>query len=237
MNMELSPKSVFYSLLLVILLLFLAHMGSVAATLCFGNVIEIVDFGCEHNIPTLYSSCTLVASSGLLLGMALLHKRNGSAYFLWIGLAVVFLFLSVDEIASIHERLAIPVRKSLGTSGLLFYAWVIPYGVGLTVFLGLYTPFLISLPRRTAFLFILSGAIYVSGAIGLEMLGGKQADLLGGSWHAVTQDAFYVLLSTCEELCEMLGIAVFVYAILSHMTREFDSVTITMDDMAKATAR
>ena len=93
----------------------------------------------EANVPTLYSSVALLSSSMLLAFIALAHKRNGSSSLPWVGLALVFLFLSVDEIASIHEKLGGPVRELLGTSGLLYFAWFIPYGIALLVFVAIYS--------------------------------------------------------------------------------------------------
>ena len=47
----------------------------------------------------------------------------------WTRLALVFVYLSLDEALSFHERLNRPVRDLLDTSGALYYAWVIPYAL------------------------------------------------------------------------------------------------------------
>lgn len=108
------------------------------------GLIPLFRFSNEANVPTLYSSFALLFSSILLTIIAIAHRKNGSAYLWWLGLAMIFLFLSIDEIASIHELLGKPVRESLGTSGLLFYAWLIPYGIALIVFVVTYSIFKIS---------------------------------------------------------------------------------------------
>ena len=79
----------------------------------------------------------------------------------------------------IHERLRVPVRNSLGVSGLLYNAWVIPYGIALVVFVIAYLRFLMSLPKKIMILFIVSGATFVAGAIGFESLSGRQNELYG----------------------------------------------------------
>lgn len=186
-------------------------------------MISLFDFDAERNVPTLYSSLALILASTLLSIIALAHKRNGSAYLAWLGLAIIFLYLSIDEAASIHERFAAPVRKSLNTSGFLYFAWVIPYGAALTVFVIAYLKFLMNLPRNIMILFVISGAIFVSGAIGLELLAGRQAQLYGYT------SLLYYVLYTLEEFLEMLGIVVFIYTLLTYIVSQFNSLTITVN--------
>ena len=62
----------------------------------------------------------------------------------------------------------------------------------------------------------MAGAIYIGGAIGMEMLGGYFVEVYG-------QKSFvYFLISTIEEFLEMFGIAVFIYALLSYITNHID---------------
>ena len=110
----------------------------------------------------------------------------------------------------------------MNTSGFLLYAWVIPYGF-LTLLIGvIYLKFLLNLPNNYAFWFIGSGAIFVSGAIGFEMLGANETDKLNGS--ALVYSIYY----SCEELLEMLGIAVFIYALLRYMSDDLKIITIRL---------
>ena len=87
------------------------------------------------------------------------------------------------------------------------------------VFVIAYLRFLmhLSLPIRN--LFIAAGLIYVGGAIGLEAIGGRHFDLYG-------KDAVYQVYTTVEELLEMTGIVVFIYALLEHIRIEFPELTI-----------
>ncbi|MGB3468287.1 MAG: hypothetical protein WBA74_23580 [Cyclobacteriaceae bacterium] len=184
--------------------------------------IELIDFNKEHNLPTFYSSLALLIASILLFAVAMMKRARKTSYILWLGLCSIFLFLSFDEIMTIHERLVLPTRKYLGATGFLYYTWVIPYGVILTVFLVTYTKFLIGLPRKTIKLFILSGSIFVIGAIGIEMIGGRHEDLYG------IENAQYAIYYTIEEFLEMGGIALFIYAILSYMVDEFGFVKVEL---------
>ena len=228
MNLGLCPESVFKKLFyLIIILLFLNIFGLILKfyfdhDYIYG-LVPLFDFDTEKNIPTFYSAVALLFASSLLFFITIVRKNNGLAYLGWLGLAVVFLFLSIDEITSLHERLIRPIRETLGTSGLLFSAWVIPYGLAVLFFAAVYFKFLMRLPRRVMFLFVVSGGIYVSGALGLELLEGYHYDQHGEI------DLTFSIFYTIEEFLEMLGVALFIYGILTYMVTEFDSFTITLN--------
>lgn len=231
MKVEICPKKIFNQLLYIIIILFFANVIGIVSQFYFDfdnkyyrGLILFFNFNVERNIPTLYSSFTFIIVSILLLFIASTHKRMGSSYLPWSGLAVVFLFLSIDEIVSIHERFTVPVRGLLNTSGFLFYAWVIPYGIALVVFVIIHLKFLMSLPKKIRILFIVSGAIFVTGAIGFEMLGGRHHDLYGD------EDLIYSLLYTGEEFLEMLGIAIMIYALLLYIASQFKFLTISIKE-------
>ena len=223
MNIEIHPKQIFTKLLYLIIFLLFANIIGIVSNLAFDQSrVLLFRFDSEHNIPTLYSSFALIVSSILLAFIGSAHKRLGTAYLPWIGLAIIFLFLAIDESLSIHERFVRPVRDLFKTSGLLYFAWVIPYGIALIVFLIAYLKFLLDLPKRIMILFIISGSTFVSGAIGLEMLGGRYLELHG------TNNLIYSIFFTCEEFLEMLGIVIFIYTLLSYIATQITSFTVTV---------
>ncbi len=227
MNINLSPEDVLKKNICLIMILLAANLIGVILKIFFNHDFiyglgPMFNFNTEMNVPTLYSSFALICASILLFIVGYLHKKINLSYIPWFGLSFIFLFLSIDETSSIHERLTTPVKETFNTSGLLFYAWVIPYGIGLLVFLLIYSKFLLSLPRQTMILFIVSGSIYVAGAIGFELLGGQQAELTGPN------DLLYSLFYTCEELLEMLGIALFIYTLLTYIVTEFNTMKINI---------
>ena len=67
-------------------------------------------------------------------------------------------------------------------------------------------PLLLSLPRRIGFLFVAAGTVFVSGAIGMEMVGGAVYDRDG--WASPRYQAIIHL----EESMEMIGVILFVYS-------------------------
>lgn len=226
MNIEITPRSVLAVLLFLIAFLLLANLASVVFELYgeFDDVYKLTNlfnFGSEKNISTLYSSFALVLCAALLAVIAVAHKRLGASCLPWFGLAVVFLYLAIDEGASLHERLTLPLRESLDTSGVLYFAWIIPYSAAMGLLAMLYFRFLSGLPRQIMVLFLVSGLTYISGAIGLEMVGGLWADLHGN------KDLIYSLIVTCEEFLEMLGIVIFIYALVLYIAEHFEKLTIT----------
>jgi hypothetical protein len=229
MDIELKPKTITRYLTMFIGLLLVGHMAVVLISWFSGHdeifgLIPLFHFGREGNIPTLFSSMILVFCAALLWLIASKHRANGSSYAHWLGLSLIFLFLCVDETASLHERLGEPVRALLGTSGLFYYAWMIPYGLALCVFVAFYVKFLLSLSRDTMRLFILSGALYVMGAVGMEMICGWYYDTFS------VRDFIYFSLVTIEELLEMFGVVLFIYALLNYICNQFGVLTVSVSN-------
>ena len=123
---------------------------------------------------------------------------------------MIFVFLAYDELFQVHESFTVDLRERFSLGGLLYFSWIIPYGIGTIVIGLLFFRFLVSLPGRSARLFIVSGVIYMTGAVGLEMLGG----LICSSGNCMS--VAYTMVTTVEELLELLGIAIFIYALLSY---------------------
>lgn len=227
MSIKLFPQEILKVNLYLILCLLSANILGIISKFYFDHdvvygLVPLFDFNEEKNIPTLYSSIALIVASILLWSIALTHKSLKSPYIMWLGLSLIFLFLSIDEISSIHERFEEPTKNVFKTSGFLFYAWIIPYGIALVAFIIIYSKFLFKLPKNTMILFLVSGTTFVSGAIGLEMIGGRQADLYG------TDTILFSFYYTCEESLEMIGIAIFIYTLLSYMVNQFKSIEITV---------
>lgn len=169
----------------------------------------------ERSLPAWYSSLLLFTSALLLFAIARLtgrqRERDVSRWYL---LSLVFLLMSIDEIAGFHEALIEPLRDRFGLSGILHYAWVIPGSAAVIALGAFFVPFLFRLPRATGIRFALAGAIYVGGALGLEFVGGYFMSGYGPS--AVG----YIAASTIEEGMELAGLTLFVVALLRHLTRD-----------------
>lgn len=204
-------------LIAVGLLCVLSLLGQVSRYyLDHGNVFGLVRLfhvAREQNVPTWFSSCLLFACAALLAVISLVHARTADRHTRhWLGLALGFAYLSLDETAVIHEGMSDRVHALTGTaSGFLRYAWVVPGSIGVCALLLAYRGFLRALDRQTARRFVLAGALYIGGAIGLEVLSGRHAETFG-------EDNFgYSLWTTAEEALEMLGAVVLLHALLEHL--------------------
>ena len=217
-----------YLFLTTVLFLTLAHCLILFFFLNFDqpelvNVMRWFDLDMERNLPSFYSSGAILACSFLFSTVAFLERKSTSQSRLyWLGLALVFLFLSLDEYFELHEGLGDLTENYINARGLLYFPWVIPYGA-LTLGFGLvYAKFILGLPKKTARLFILSGVIYLSGAIFLDMLGGREAELHG--FFSIT----YCILYTLEEFFEMIAIVLLIYALLAYIEQHFGYLCINL---------
>jgi hypothetical protein len=189
------------------------------------SVVRLLWIDEEGNIPAWYSASLLLVSSLLLAAIAAVHRHQRRGHVAhWLILSLVFLFLSLDETAQLHERSIVPLRDAFGATGFLYYAWIVPAAVCVLA-LGLgYLRFLSRLPARTARLFLLAAGVYLGGAIGIEAISANHASLLG------EKDFVYHLIVSAEELFEMTGVVLFIYALLEYMGRQFTSLTLHVVD-------
>lgn len=175
----------------------------------------------ESNVTTWYSSLALCLSSGLFAAIAAVKCAQGDSYRRhWVALAAIFLCLSIDEVAMLHEYPIAPLREYLGVGGLLYYTWVIPGMLGVALFAVAYARFLQSLPTATRRQLLFAGATFIAGAIGVEMLSGAQADQYG------EENFGYAMIVTVEEFLEMLGIAILIKALLEYINAELGGFSI-----------
>ncbi len=166
----------------------------------------------ERNLPTFYSFLALLFSS-LLLGVIAHAKnldRDGYKHH-WKILSFIFFYLSIDEAYQLHEKLIDPMRSLLHATGFLYFTWVVPFGFLVAIFLLSYSKFVFHLPVATRKLFVAACALYIGGAIGMELPGGYLFSTTG------MQSVPYLIVATLEEFLEMLGIVVFIHGLISYI--------------------
>jgi hypothetical protein len=163
---------------------------------------QFFDVDEEENFPTWYSSFLLLnpAFFAWLCARRRLRDREPWAGH-WGVLAGVFLILSFDEVAGLHETINSATELS----------WAVPAGVAVGGFALAFFPFLLRLPRRTALLFVASGVLYVGGAVGVELATDFYAE------EKLMDTLAYNLWTPVEEGLEMLGVVLFVFALLDYM--------------------
>lgn len=180
----------------------------------------------ERNIPTFFSTFLLLFSALLLTVIAMLQRNQKATYVLhWATLALGFLLMAADEILSQHERLVEPMRKLLGDGhlGVFYFAWIIPGIILLLVLALFFLKFLLHLPAKTRLAFLIAATLYIGGAIGFELVGGRYSELHG------TQNFMYSMIATTEESLEMAGVIVFIWALLTYITDHYKDVRFRFD--------
>jgi hypothetical protein len=194
------------------------------------GLVRVFDLNQEHNVPTFFSASLLLLAF-VLVGLVAVFKRQDADRFSrhWAILALLFLFLAFDEAASIHELCGRPVRELCGgwARGAFYFAWVVP-GMVLVLLLAVaYLKFWLHLPPRTRGLVFVAGALYLGGAVGLELVGGRHAEQHGRS------DATFAAITTVEESLEMAGVIMFVFAMLRYIESRFGTVRIRFTSPAQ----
>ncbi len=248
MRFVISSRRIVLFLTLGLVFLYLATLGSrflgmvgMRDGTILGTLVEPFDMANnDASVGAWYSSLLLLFCSILLAIIAASKRQLGERYtFHWGFLSGIFLLMSVDEIARLHESFGSALERALAEfadftpGGFLFFFWVVPGAIFILVVLLAYIRFLADLPRRTLILFVVAGTIYVGGAIGVEMI---QAHLTfintAGPEQVATADnslSWWMVRLNLEELFEVVGIIVFCYALLSYMDSHAKEITVGVD--------
>ena len=173
----------------------------------FESTVEMFSLSYEHNLPTWFSACILFSCGLALAGIASRAQRERERHrWHWWGLCAAFFYISLDETAEIHEHLGL-----WELHGVLYFSWVVPAAAAVAVLGALYLPFLLRLPPRRRWQFILAGALYVGGALVME--------LPLGWWYERAGDAnlVYAAIDHLEETLEMIGASLFLSALVEEL--------------------
>ncbi len=230
MSLDLPLRSLRRLLGTVIAVLAIAGVASEAHWFASGtedaeDLMRALSLSEEHNVPTWWSAL-LHLTSGLLLALVAREARRSGAPHprRWTFLSLLFLYISLDETVMLHEGLN---RVIQGGRGAFYFDWIIPAS-GILLALGVvYLPFVLDLPRRTRRDFVRAGAVFVGGALLMEVPLGLWTDANGSS------NMGYVLIDAVEEVLEMIGASMFLVAVLRHLAGETGRVVVdVVDDVA-----
>lgn len=230
LELEISMNRVIrFTITIIAFLLALSVVGQIAKYI-FGYIrpdgedklfVRLFDLDTENNIPSLFSVGLLFVCF-ILLGVIAIYKYQQRDRFRdhWKWLSFIFLGLSIDEGVSVHEELIIPLRNALGASGFLYFSWVIP-AFFFVLLLGItYLKFVLALPNQIRNLLVVSGALYLSGTIGIELIGGAIASVIG------QDNLYFALAADCEEILELTGILLFIYTLLKYIQLNMYSIQL-----------
>lgn len=217
-NVSFSGSRFVRLLVVITVVLLLAHIGSYFAqqfvSLSVAQSLDsLFNLSRENNFPSYFSALLLIMASFLFYGVHKTVKHQlGKWQRHWWLLSLVMAFLSIDEAVQLHERLATVGSNLFARLGISFlsFAWVIPYTILFLVVGAYFLPFVLALARRTKKLFIVAGIFYVGGALGFEFLEGHEVHKNGYSF-------MYWLMVTVEEVMEMTGVILLIYALFDYL--------------------
>jgi len=211
-----SPLRIALFLVAIAALLLIAHLAAEAVRTTVGADLPDRATGMwnldeENNVPTWFASMVLaLVGFGFAFVGLMKYQQRERHWWQWFAIALIPLFLSLDDMAQLHEALSDPLSDEYGFGGLLRWAWIvvaIPVVLILTV---LFLPFLTRLPRRTAALLLLGAGVTFSGGVILEMFEGWRVDASGQGGLLLFS------MVTVQEMTEMLGSIIALYAVIDY---------------------
>lgn len=166
----------------------------------------------ELNIATWYSSALMLAAAALA-AVTGRFDADTRQYPYWLAISVIMLLMSIDETASFHESFITLLDGWAPHSDYFHFAWVL-LGIPFVILFALFSvPFLLRLNGRTAVLFVIAGALFVFGALVMEMIDGAVQVRLGAESLA------YRLGAMSEDAFELAGMTLFVTALVTLLAR------------------
>jgi len=189
----------------------------------FYGLIPLFQLSAENGIPAFFFGCLSLLNAVLLLLIWQARRTNAEPQIIWVFLAGLFLLFAFNELFSVHEHLVKLVMRTLGISGLLYFAGGIISGMALLAYL--FFQVWRRLNKRVKLWLALSAITYVSGAVAFAIVGSVHHLANGGEG-----DLIYGVLDTIEESLEMAGLIMFAYSLFLLLQREFDEVAIMIPD-------
>jgi len=230
-RITLNSRNIVILLSTITILLLVAHLVTIAMPYIFEGfehglvrlLFSLFFLDGEGNVPAIFSTWLFLLNAVLFLIVWKAACLSGDSHKIWLFLSSVFVFLAFDESISIHERLINPLRQALGATGIFYYAWIIPYGIGVGLVSIFAIPVFWRMQKRIRFWFGLSAATYLVATIGLEMISGKYLVMMNEQ-----KDIVWIFMVTLEESLEMVGLIILVYAQLLLLRDKYNGFLIYM---------
>lgn len=172
---------------------------------------RLLDFNQLGSFPHYFISLLLLISSFLLYLIAISHKSEGSLYWIhWSVLSFVFFILSFYKLLWVREISTRMLENIYIKSDISYSSWVILKVTLLVLFVALFLRFFLQLPSRVKLLFFVAVGLLIGGGLGVDTL-----SHMTHNWH--THNLTHMVMSTVEESMVMLGIIVFIHALLGYL--------------------
>jgi hypothetical protein len=176
---------------------------------------RFVDVNGEGNLPTWYSVVLLAASAAAVWTIGQQRRRSRTAdASAWCVLALVVAVMSLDEMVSLHEAAGKAISDRVDLPVLGKYAWIVPGGVAAIGAARVLHRAVRSVPPLTRRRLVGAASVFIGAALGVEVL---EALLLNDGRNYLG-DGMHVLTGA-QECFEMLGVVLFLYALLGEVRR------------------
>jgi hypothetical protein len=192
------------------------------------NLFQFVNLDREQNLPTLFAVGLLLLNSALFFIIHHNSKTFRERQPIWPVLGSTFAYLAIDEFSALHETLSLPLRQLFRTDGgLLYDAWLIPYGIVAVVLTAIVLPTVIKLRASIREWLVLAIVLYGIGAIGFEMLSGLLHNLSTGP------NFLYGLIVGTKKLLQLSGLATLTYALLTLIEKQYGGFTVVLPNQTQ----
>ena len=173
----------------------------------------------NENVLSAYFSGFILFSAGSLLAVIAADQiaRKQPMRLQWSLLSIIFIYLSIDEVFGIHEKLSLSGSGISDINQLFYFKWVPVAFIFLIIFGLLFIRFYLQLPNRSKILFALSGVMYLSGVLGVEIIAGRYMAAYN-EWGYE-----YWKLAELEEGLEMFGAIIFNFSLLDYIRHNYHS--------------
>lgn len=204
-----------------LVLWFVADVALVVMHYVWRRKLGFFDLDREGNLASVYSGFKLIATGGFAFVLAWLASiaRARLVASLWALAGVGFVFIGLDDMMAIHERVGFVLNNWTGLGG--FYGesfnWLIYFAPLVALALLVYAKLIQSVWRasRANALWMLAGAILFVLSLAVEVIGAR----LILAPHVNVRLYWHVLV--VEELLEMAGATCFFIGIARETRRRF----------------
>lgn len=181
----------------------------------WAKVLFRLDLGHEPSLPN-YCSSLLILLAAITTFCCAPLSRHFAPKRAWFILATILVMASIDETVMIHETMnSMGARMGVPEIPYLF-TWTL-FGAlfALTTFVIVF-PVLGDLSKRNRTRVIASGIVFLLGALGVENLAAVLFETVGGEEEGVRLLEHW-FLQTIEESLEMVGMAIYWFAVFDHL--------------------
>lgn len=186
----------------------------------------------EQNLSSWYTSLLMTMASVLawLAAICVTGVPAATRRF-WRVVAILMLLCSIDETVSFHEVGTLLLPNAAAISPFLRFAWVV-FAVPVLAFLGIWCLWSMRhLPSRLWWRLMASAAVFLTGAVGLELIDG--AVLVHWGETSLAYRIGYVT----EDILEMLGLVIFILAVFQHLRDTAPEIALRLGGASAAVAR